>query len=147
MSWLKIKKKYYILRSQIGRRSRMLYISPAEVRFIRIMGGHVVTFYDDRHPRTKFPLAYVVSLGRFLKRHGYEREVRVGKSFVDFGDVERRRGLEIDGRDWHMDVVKEMERDEYMRQFGWTLFHIQAADLWRNPDYVQRQVLQFMARK
>lgn len=92
-----------------------------------------------------FPLAIVLSLGKIMKREKVKREVRVGKCFIDFGN-DIKRGIEIDGRDWHMDVLKEQERDEYVAQYGWHLLHIQAAEVYRTPDYVQRKVLAFLTK-
>lgn len=150
---MKINKKlltyyYYVLRSQMWRAKRMIFISPAEARFIEIMGGKVVKFDWITHPKTGFNLGVVVSLGKVLRRERIEREVRVGKCFVDFGTTNKyyKRGIEIDGRDFHMDVVKELERDEYCWQYGWRLLHIQAADLYQCPDLVQRRVLTFLAK-
>lgn len=120
-------------------------MSPAEIRFVQIMGGKVIVFDHVKHPRTDFPLAAVVTLGKFLRREKFKREVRVGKHFIDFGN-DIKRGIEIDGRDWHMDVIKEMERDEYMADYGWSLLHIQASDLWRAPNVVQRRVLKFISK-
>lgn len=127
----------------------MLFISPAEIRFIRLMGGTVIVLDHIHAPYgNKFPLAVVVSLGRILKREHVKREVRVGKHFIDFGVEHKsfKRGIEIDGRNFHQDVLKELERDEYVGEYGWRLLHIQAADLYRNPNFVQRRVLEFLSK-
>lgn len=141
----KLKYKYYIVRSMVGRKSRMLFVSPAEIRFIRLMGGRVVTFPQTKHPRTGFPLAYVITLGRQLKHGGYDREVRVGSKFIDFGCERRRRGIEIDGRNFHRDIVHEQQRDDYVERYGWVLMHVQASDLWREPDRIKREIAKFIA--
>lgn len=140
--------KYYALRSFLWRSQRMIFISPAEIRFIEIMGGRVIVFDWICNPRTNFKLAAVITLGKILKRERIEREVRVGKCFVDFGTTNKyyKRGIEIDGRNWHMDIVKEQERDDYFGQYGWQLLHIQATDLWQCPDSVQRRVLKFLSK-
>lgn len=135
--------RYYNIRSQIWRQNRMFFMSPAEIRFLHIMGGKVVTFEAIKHARTHFPLAYVVTMGRSLRRENFAREVRVGRYFIDFGN-DIKRGIEIDGRNFHMDIVKEIERDEYVAKYGWSLLHIQAVDLWQQPDNVQRRVLSFI---
>jgi hypothetical protein len=140
----KIVYKYYILRSQVWRRQRLLFMSPAEIKFIHIMGGRVVTFDHIKAPRTGFPLAVVITMGRTLRRERIEREVRVGKCFIDFGN-DIKRGIEIDGRNFHMDIVKEQERDDYCAGYGWSLLHIQAGDLYRNPNQVQRDVLKYLS--
>lgn len=145
---LKIVAKYYRLRSWYWQHKRLLFPSPAELRFIQIMGGKVLVINRLRHPRSNFPMAFVLSLGTILKRENVAREVRAGKCFIDFGADTKyyKKGIEIDGRNWHMDVVKEIERDEYVAQFGWRLLHIQAADLYRNSAIVQRRVIDFLKK-
>lgn len=128
----------------MSRTNRMIFMSPAEARFVRIMGGKVLTFDNIKSTKTGFPLTYVRSLGKWLKERGYEREVRVGSKFTDFGSFAQQRGIEIDGRNFHRDIVKEQERDDYFEDYGWILLHIQAADLWQSPDRVQRDVIKFI---
>lgn len=110
------------------------------------MGGKVYTNERIRHPQSGFPFAIVISLGTILRREKIRREVRAGKCSIDFGCTNKyyKKGIEIDGRNWHQDVVKELERDEYVKQFGWQLLHIQAAELWRNPAKVQRRVIAYL---
>lgn len=136
-------RKYYIYRSRWFRINRIIFPSPAELRFIEIMGGRVFRLKYVRHPRTKFPIAYIASMGKVLRDEKFKREVRVGKYFLDFGN-DVFCAIEIDGRNWHMDVVAEFERDSYIYQRGWRIKHIDAIKLWNQPDQVQREILKFL---
>lgn len=140
--------RFFIVRSQFWRANRLVFISPAEIRFIEIMGGKVITFDWVKHHRTNFALGIVITLGKILKREHIEREVRIGKYYVDFGVANKyyKRAIEIDGRNFHRDIVKEQERDDYCAGFGWSILHIQATDLWQQPDIIQRQVLKFLSK-
>lgn len=126
----------------------MLYISPAEVQFLRIMDARVITADIMRSPRTGFPLTIVLSMGKVLKAENVQREVRAGARFIDFGVVSPygNRGLEIDGAAYHRNVLHEQERDEYCARFGWTLLHIPAEELYRTPNLVHDRVIRFLAR-
>lgn len=144
--WRRSVRFYYRARSWYWVHKRLLFPSPAELRFIEIMGGKVYTNERIRHPQSGFPFAVVLSLGTILKREKICREVRAGKCRIDFGCTNKyyKKGIEIDGRNFHQDIIKELERDEYVKQFGWQLLHIQAAELWRNPAKVQRRVIAYL---
>ena len=102
----KLVAKYYRLRSRYYRDSRIVFPSPAELEFIRIMGGRVLTFNFMKHYKTGFPLAFVVSMGKVLRREQVKREVRVGSKWCDFGN-DIRRAIEIDGEAYHNDIVEQ----------------------------------------
>lgn len=76
------------------------------------------------------------------------REVRVGAYYVDFAfmDAYSNKAIEIDGREFHQDIVKEAERDNYLNERGWSVMHVAAMDLYRQPGRVQQRVLAFLAR-
>lgn len=142
--------KYYRYRSTYWRWQRILFPSPAEVRFIEIMGGKVWTFNRVRSTNTGFPLTLVVSLGKVLKRQNYKREVRYGKYFVDFSN-DLNRIIEVDGREWHMDVVADMDREIYIKMLlqknpvGMRLLRIKAYQIYNNSAEVQRKVMDFVS--
>jgi len=123
-------------------------MSPAEVQFVRVMGGRVLFSTSLlRDYRTGFPLT-IMSLGPVLKAELVQREVRVGAMYIDFG-VETPwycKGIEVDGSSFHGDVVRERERDEYCARYGWQLLHIPAADLWHYPNHVHDRVIRFLGR-
>lgn len=142
-----IKYRLYKLRATWRKRRRLLFPSPAEVELIRIMGGRYITFSWIKDPQTSFPMTLVLDLGTALKRESIRREVRAGAMFIDFATVglTYKKGIEVDGRAFHMDIVKEQERDEYVGQFGWHLLHINAGEIYREPNRVQRRILNFLA--
>lgn len=139
-----IRSKYYRLRGRYGKRRRLLFTSPAEVEFVRIMGGWAITIDLIKDVQTGFPLT-IMSLGKLLKSENMEREVRVGRYYADFGN-DVMRAIEVDGKRWHNDVVKEMERDEYFHSYGWLVIHIKAIDIYRNPDIVRDAVTRFLTK-
>ena len=119
-------------------------MSPAEARFIEMMGGRVITIDWLVSPaNNSYPLTFVISMGRLLRREKVKREVRVGKCYIDFGN-DIRRGIEIDGRQFHRDVLKEQSRSEYVAEYGWRLLHIDPADMYRSPDFIKRRVIDFL---
>lgn len=148
MSHHGLKFRIYKWRAAWRKRRRLLFPSPAEVELIRIMGGKYMTISWIRDPQGQhYPLTIVLTLGTILKREMIQREVRVGAMYIDFA-VETpwyRKGIEVDGRLFHMDVVKEQERDEYVSQYGWRLLHINAGEIYREPDRVQQKILNFLA--
>jgi very-short-patch-repair endonuclease len=121
----------------------MLFPSPAELKLIEIMGGKVFRISWLKHPKTKHKFALVISIGKPLKTEKFKREVRIGKYFVDFGN-DVCWAIEVDGKNFHRDVVAEFDRDSYIYSRGWRMWHIDAARLWNQPDIVQREVLRFL---
>lgn len=106
------------------------------------MKGKAITIDLIRDKRTGFPLTIVTDMGWF-KKQNIRREVRIGKHWTDFGnDIERC--IEVDGREFHQDIVKEQQRDDYIERFGWRILHIKAGDIYDNPDAVRRQVITFL---
>lgn len=136
---------WYRWRASVRRRHRLLFPSPAEVQLIRIMGGKVIQVDLVREPINGFPLCFVVSMGDLFKRERISREVRAGAFFIDFGN-DIGRGIEVDGKHWHGDIITEQRRDEYCGKYGWMLKHIKADDLYRRPAYVRHQVQRFLEK-
>lgn len=139
---------YYVLRARYQRRRRLSFPSPAETRFIEIHGGRCRQVSWIRDPRTKFPLVLHTSLGNILKRELIKREVRVGTKFVDFGaDCNYyKKAIEIDGYWNHRDKAKELERDKYLAEYGWSVLHISAGMVFRDAMRVQQCVLEWLAK-
>jgi very-short-patch-repair endonuclease len=123
----------------------MIFPSPIELEFIELMGGKVVRFTKLRDPRTKFPAAWIVSLGPMMKAQNVHREVRYGKYFVDFSN-DLHRIIEIDGSAYHMDVVADMDREIYIkaRQPGMRMMRIKTYELRNNKHSVQSRVIDFL---
>jgi hypothetical protein len=132
------------VRRAYWRRKRLLFISPAEARFIEIMGGIVVRFPLIKDPRTGFPLAKVVRYGWVMRTENVRREVPVGPFCLDFGN-DLKRGIEIDSS-YHTDVVADFDREVYLNERGWRLLRIKASDLYRDRKSVQLAATKFLAQ-
>lgn len=143
----KLKWRIYKTKANFRKYKRLLFPSPAEVEFIRIFGGKFITFSHIKNPFTKFPLTFITSLGVILERENIQREVRAGAMYVDFGQTTKygNKGIEIDGKNFHRDIIKELKRDEYLKNYGWQLLHIQAEIIYREPKLVQNAVIKFLA--
>lgn len=134
---------FYRSRSRFWRNNRILFPSPAEVQFIRLMGGKVIQVDHFKHPKTGFPFTIVTSMGKYLEDEKFKREVRVGKYWIDFGN-DICWGIEVDGEKYHKDIVFQQDRDDYFADFGWRVLHIPAIKIWVAPNEVQRAVLKFL---
>lgn len=126
------------------RHIRYMFPSPAEVQFIRIMGGRVYTIERLRHYRTGFPLVLVLWRGWVLWRFTVRREVYARGYYLDFCS-RRKRAIEIDGRDYH-DRAADRQRDYHLQQAGWSVFRIPAWRLDKQPDLVRRETIQFLRK-
>ncbi len=126
------------------RNRRMIFPSPAEVDFVRLFGGWVIVVPFIRDPRTKFPMAFFLWLGTYLRSENIRREVPVGSKWVDFGN-DLKRGIEIDGGRFHRDIVREQERTEYLAKRGWTLLRIPGTEIRRYPQKVADRVVDFLS--
>ncbi len=145
--------RYYRTRSALWRMQRLLFPSPAELRFIELLGGRVYRVHWLKHPRTGFCFAYVRTLGRWLESEGFKREVRYGLYWVDLAN-DLDRIIEIDGRRWHStDVVADYEREVWIEQYCQRVrrnkaifLRIRAVDLIYDRNGVQRDTLKFLTR-
>lgn len=154
----KLKVKYLRLRSRYWRTQRLLFPSPAELQFIKILGGKFIRF-PITHRRTGFPFAVVFSLGKVLRNEGFKREVRAGRFWIDLAN-DVGIGFEIQGKMWHTgNVLKEQFRYNYLSNFcvpkcrlycrkhlniGLRIMYIDAKRLWTEPDKVKAEVLHFL---
>jgi very-short-patch-repair endonuclease len=151
-------RNYYKARGIWFRWNRLLFPSAAEARFIQIMGGKMITINAIKHPATKQPLRLVWSIGRALKNEKFEREVKAGRYWLDFSN-DILWAIEIDGKKYHRDIVREQDRDDYLLGFchkrckapcykhsnrGYRVKHIAAVRLWVEPAVVQSEVLRFL---
>jgi very-short-patch-repair endonuclease len=128
------------------RMHRLLYPSPAEVQFVRVMRGHALTLPLIKSTKTGFPLT-LLWRGKLLKNELIEREVWAGgerRFCMDFATPHAayRKAIEIDGS--QHDILKDQERDEYLRAHGWTVLHVKARRLWREPRLVFVDVCKFL---
>lgn len=118
-------------------------MTPAEARFVELMGGHIYRLKFIKHPKSKFPLVIFWRYGKILSHEKFKREVRIGKYFVDFCN-DTGIVIEIDGQPYHMDVLADLERDGYLRERGHLIIRVPAHRLWRDPNRVQRDVLKLI---
>ena len=127
------KQLFYKTRSQLYRAKRLIFASPAEMKFIEIMGGRVI----------KLPLNsyYVLWCGWTLARHFIQREKRYGRVWCDFGN--RTHVIEIDGAAYHNPVV-DRQRDEYLDRIGVDVLRIDATDIYNRPEWVRNEVRAFL---
>jgi very-short-patch-repair endonuclease len=71
---------------------------------------------------------------------GWKREYEVGGFVIDLAHPRLKLALEADGERWHMDVVREFDRDEALKSLGWTIRHYRYPALKSQPKSVKRQV-------
>jgi very-short-patch-repair endonuclease len=53
----------------------------------------------------------------------------VGKYFVDFGNPIVKVAIECDGKEFHQDKKKDQERDEQLKDLGWTIYRITGSEI------------------
>lgn len=137
--------QFYRTRSAYYRIIRLLFPSRAEVRFIQLMGGKVTQIGFVRPFKNRDPLTIVWTLGHWLRGEKFKREVRIGKYYVDFAN-DIGRVIEVDGAQWHMDVLADMDREIYIRaRFQDCRIHrIKAYHVFNNSGKVQVEALQFI---
>lgn len=151
-SHLTIADRYYRARSNYRRVKRLLFPSPAELRFIELMGGRVYRLSWLRDPATRFPAAIVWSRGKILRHAKMKREVRYGRYYVDFAN-DIHWVIEIDGSPYHQDVVEEFDREVYVRDFirkvtrgsqDLRLLRIRAPRIWNDRNGLQNEIISFL---
>ena len=129
--------------SNYRRLTRLLFPSPAELRFIELFGGKMWTLKYLKSIKTGFPLTFIYKKPKLFKAEKVKREVRAGSKYIDFAN-DIGRGIEIQGYEYHRDVVKEFERELFLYQRGWKILYIEASSLYGDSADVQRRVLRFL---
>jgi len=101
---------------------------------------------DGKHQgwasRTKlkpsYPEKYVMTLldGLGIK---FERELKIGRWFIDFSDPARKLALEIDGAQHKLIERKasDEKKDAYLAENGWTILRVQ----WKKINKEVREEL------
>jgi len=107
------------------------------------MKGNAIIIDPIKNKRTGFPLTFVTSLGPWFGRENMRREVRIGRYWTDFAN-DLCRAIEVDGEQWHRDIVKEQVRDDYIERMGYRILHIKAGDILDEPDMVRARVIKFL---
>jgi very-short-patch-repair endonuclease len=57
-----------------------------------------------------------------------------------------KKVIEIDSDRWHFDIVKEQNRDDYLKRRGWDILHIRVLEMYKNPDSIIKKVNKFLAK-
>jgi hypothetical protein len=135
--------RFYRTRSKLRMKRRIAFPSPAEMRLLEIMGGRVWRINAIKDFHTGFPLTVVLSRGKLFRKEHVRREVRIGKYYADFAN-DVGRVIEVDGHAFHQNEIKEGERNDYLRDRGYRVKHIKAADIYRNPVTVREIVTEFL---
>ena len=77
--------------------------------------------------------------------NGFEREVKVGRCSIDFGNRALKIGIEGDGERYHMDVLKDEARDKFLRSRGWYIVRFRYPRLKNRPAEVRKELHELMA--
>lgn len=98
-------------------------------------------------PKSRDHAAWLLmeAVGRWwLLLHGWKREYKIygpeRMVIVDFAHPKLNLALEADGDRWHRDVVHEYDRDELLKELGWSVRHYRYAPLKGTPDKVRAEV-------
>ena len=65
---------------------------------------------------------------------GFVPEFKVGRYFIDFADLKKKVGIEVDGKEYHEDWERDAERDAYLRDQGWKIYRLPAKALYRDYE-------------
>lgn len=104
---------------ELRRIIRVLRPSPAERKFAECMGYW------------------------FFVTHTVKREYKVRGFVIDYAIPAKKVAIEIDGKNYHggrQDIIKDMA----LKDEGWFVYRIQAAELWREPKLVRRYIKLFV---
>lgn len=98
-----------------------------------------------RRQRLRNPEPTVVMLVEIMGvawwiRHGFYREYRAGRRFIDLANPVLKLAVEGDGERWHMDVVKEQQRNDELGRLGWQVVHFRYDKLKYKPELVRQEL-------
>lgn len=74
-------------------------------------------------------------------RHGFVREYRVGPYYIDMANPKLKWAIEADGAAYHMDVVKDEQRTQYLVGRGWYVQRFRWVELKRRPNECRDTIL------
>ena len=114
------------------------------MKLITLMGGKVLKINGFKVDG--FPFTIVYKRPPLFKREHIKREVRCGKYYADFAN-DVGWAIEVDGQDYHMDVLADLEREGYFIERGWRQpLRIQAFRLYNDKQNVQKEVLSYLIK-
>lgn len=61
---------------------------------------------------------------------------------IDLACPRKRLAIEADGGKYHIDIVREQQRDDQLRALGWKVLHFRYQHLKGSPSYVKKTVRQ-----
>lgn len=87
--------------------------------------------WAKRTKEPSYPEKYFISLFENEKITGWERELKVGKWFIDFAFKDKMIALEIDGKQHELPERKasDVEKDAFLKLQNWEVIRIK----WFNP--------------
>lgn len=74
-------------------------------------------------------------------------QVEVGKYRVDFGNLARKIGVEIDGHEYHKTKEQrtaDAKRERDLRRLGWQIIRFTGSEVYRNATKCVREVADFL---
>lgn len=99
-----------------------------------------VPYLINHSSKTSYPEQYFMNL---FQEEGIQLtyHVQINKYELDFADVPRKIDIEIDGDQHFLDkriAKSDLERDEYFRGLGWTVFRIRWSE-YKKMDLLQKK--------
>lgn len=65
--------------------------------------------------------------------------------FIDFADPIKKMGIEVDGREFHQDVIKDDERQRYLEERGWTIIRIEGNKTTKGrDDFFTEEIIEYL---
>ncbi len=58
----------------------------------------------------------------------------IGKYFVDFADPKKKIAIEVDGREYHLDRIKDQKRESKIKKAGWSIIRFPGYFVFRSED-------------
>jgi very-short-patch-repair endonuclease len=87
--------------------------------------------WHTRRGQSSYPEKYFISFFEKENIAGWERDLKVGRWFIDFAFEDKKLAVEIDGRQ-HQDGERKQSdkiKDAYLQNKGWQVIRI----VWSNP--------------
>lgn len=85
--------------------------------------------WKARTKEPSYPEKYFISLFENEQIAGYERELKVGRWFIDFAFTDKKIAIEIDGKQHKDRKHLDEQKDNFLIENGWKVFRIE----WFNP--------------
>lgn len=64
-----------------------------------------------------------------------------GNYYIDFADPIRKIGIEVDGKEYHQDFLKDIERQKKLEEMGWKIIRISGVEVMENRENYLRELL------